>query len=45
MKYGVRHVLYNCTVSPPVWGAWIEIAFHAATYFKTAVAPRMGGVD
>ena len=32
-------------MSPPAWGAWIEIVFAPANRTDHAVAPRMGGVD
>ena len=32
-------------VSPPVWGAWIEILIYLALSLLKPVAPRMGGVD
>ena len=31
--------------SPPVWGAWIEIAASFAFMILSRVALRMGGVD
>ena len=45
MKYNCWRLCTWMNLSPPVRGAWIEIFEVLYNAYKTAVAPREGGVD
>ena len=45
LKYKVFDRSIDLILSPPVWGAWIEIALPSMVKPSTEVASRMGGVD
>ena len=45
MKSPERLREYGGPMSPPAWGAWIEMILASRRGQKATVAPRMGGVD